>query len=65
MEIHIKTFMALKGINANDALISARNIRRKQERKFAKKFVKQLTKKEIKLIAKVHPVGNIEVTNLS
>jgi hypothetical protein len=65
MEIHIKTLMTLTGITANDAFISDRNVRRKQERKLRKKLGDKLTKKEISDIAKVHPVGCVEIINLS
>ena len=65
MEIDINSFMKLTGITANDAFLSDRNIRRKQERKLRKKFAGQLTKKEIKDIAKMHPVGGVDVINLS
>ena len=65
MEIHIDAFMKLTGITANDRFISERNIRRRQERKLRRKFTGQLTKEEIKEIAKIHPVGGIEVINLS
>lgn len=65
MEIHINTFMKLTGITANNAFVSERNIRRRQERKLRRKFTGQLTKAEIKTIAKIHPVGGVEVINLS
>ena len=65
MEIHIDAFMKLTGITANDRFISERNVRRRQERKLRRKFTGQLTKEEIKEIAKIHPVGGIEVINLT
>lgn len=65
MEIHIDAFMKLTGITANDRFISERNVRRRQERKLRRKFTGQLTKEEIKEIALIHPVGGIEVINLS
>lgn len=57
--------MKLTGITANDRFISERNVRRRQERKLRRKFTGQLTKEEIKEIALIHPVGGIEVINLS
>jgi hypothetical protein len=65
MEIHIKTFMKLKGITANDTFLSERHIRRKQERKLGKKLVGKMTTEEIKNIAKIHPVGDVEVIKLN
>jgi hypothetical protein len=65
MEIHIKTLMSLTGITANDSFFSDRNVRRKQERKLRKKFGGKLTEEEIRDIAKVHPVGRVEVIDLS
>jgi hypothetical protein len=65
MEIHINTFMKLTGVTANDAFLSDRNVRRRQERKLRKKLGDKLTKKAISDIAKVHPVGTVEIINLS
>jgi ribosomal protein L11 len=65
MEIDIKTFIKLTGITANDTLLSERLIRRKQERKLRKKLAGKMTAEEIKNIAKIHPVGDVEVINLN
>ena len=65
MQINIKDFMKLTGVTANHVLVSNRNITRKQERRLRKKLVGKMTPEEIKNIAKIHPVGDVEVINLS
>ncbi|MCU0468423.1 MAG: hypothetical protein MUF58_07460 [Arcicella sp.] len=64
MEIKIKTAMKLMGFTANDSFLSSRHIRRKQERKLRKRLGGKLSEEEIENIAKIHPVGKVEVLSL-
>ena len=64
MAIELKTFIKLAGITPNHQFLSDRNMARKQYRKLRKKLVGIMSEEEIKKIAQVHTIGDVEVLKL-